>query len=55
MEATGTLGDKAIKFVFGLAKLQGAVPEADPSELVGREDSSLTEFPSYVRKLELNL
>jgi hypothetical protein len=30
VEATGTLGDKASKFVYGLAKLQGAVPEADP-------------------------
>jgi hypothetical protein len=30
VEATGTLGDKASKFVHGLAKLQGAVPEADP-------------------------
>jgi hypothetical protein len=30
VEATGTLGDKASKFVYGLAKLQGAIPEADP-------------------------
>jgi hypothetical protein len=30
VEATGTLGDKASEFVYGLAKLQGAVPEADP-------------------------
>jgi hypothetical protein len=30
VEATGILGDKASKFVNGLAKLQGAIPEADP-------------------------
>jgi hypothetical protein len=30
VEATGTLGDNASKFVYGLAKFQGAVPEADP-------------------------
>jgi hypothetical protein len=30
VEAPGTLGDKASKFVYGLAKLQGAIPEADP-------------------------
>jgi hypothetical protein len=29
VEATGTLGDKASKFVYGLAKLEGAIPEAD--------------------------
>jgi hypothetical protein len=28
VEATGTLGDKESKFVYGLAKLQGAIPEA---------------------------
>jgi hypothetical protein len=56
VEATGTLGDKASKFVYGLAKLQGAIPEAALiQELVGKfEDSSLIEFLSYVRKLELN-